>query len=236
MSILGIIPARGGSKGILRKNLALIGDKPLIAFTIDEALKSKLDTVIVSSDDDEIIKIAKKFGAIVPFKRPFELALDKSTSIDVAIHGLREMEKINNIEYSGIMYLQPTTPFRSYKDIDESLMLLKNDSSANSVISVTDVHGFHPARMKFIDNGLLIDPSFAEKKENQNRQELTPMYIRNGAIYLTKKETLLKKSFKGKKCLAHIMSSYKSINIDTILDLEYARWIYKNYLKNENFI
>lgn len=226
MKILGIIPARGGSKGVRRKNIALLGNKPLIAYTIDAALKSKLDRVIVSTEDDEIATIASNYGVEVPFKRPIELATDSSNSIDVAIHGLKEMERLDQKIYDAVMYLQPTTPFRSSADINSSINLLKTNPEADSVISVVDVKGSHPARMKYIDNGYLIDPDFCEKVENQNRQELTPMFIRNGAIYLTKKEIILDASFKGKRSLAHKMSFNDSVNIDSLEDFEFAQWIF----------
>ena len=231
MNVLGIIPARGGSKGIKRKNLAILGGKPLIAYTIEKALKSNLDTIIVSTEDDEIAKNALKYGVSVPFKRPMHLALDTSNSIEVAIHGLREMERLQKKTYDAVMYLQPTTPFRSCQDINDSIDLLYKNEKANSVISVVDVESNHPARMKYIEQGFLIDPNFCEKVENQNRQELRSMYIRNGAIYLTRRNILLNKSFKGEKSLAHEMSYYDSINIDTPQDLEFANWIYEKKKK-----
>lgn len=225
MSILGVIPARGGSKGILKKNIVRLGNKPLIAYTIKEAIKSNLSRIIVTTDNNEIAKISTDNGAEVPFKRPIELAQDTSSSIDVAIHSIKEMEKLDNTSYNGVMYLQPTSPFRSSEDINIALELLEKNEKACSVISVVNVQGYHPARMKYINNGYLIDPDFSEKKENQNRQELTPMYIRNGAIYLTRKEILLKRSFKGEFSLAYEMPLNRSVNIDCQEDLEFANWI-----------
>jgi len=228
MKVLGIIPARGGSKGVKRKNIKMFGGRPLIAHAIEVALQSNLDDVIVSTEDDEIAAIASDLGASVPFIRPQELAQDTSNSVDVAIHGLKEMERLQETTYDAVMYLQPTTPFRKFEDINCSLDLLKQAESADSVISVVDVNGYHPARMKYLEKGYLIDPDFCEKQENQNRQDLRPMYIRNGAIYLTRRKTLLNASFKGQKCLAYIMSSENSVNIDTVQDFEYAKWIYYN--------
>lgn len=228
MKVLGIIPARGGSKGVKRKNIKMFGGRPLIAHAIEAALQSNLDDVIVSTEDDEIAAIAAELGASVPFKRPQELAQDTSNSVGVAIHGLNEMERLQETTYDAVMYLQPTTPFRKCEDINRSLDLLKHAEDADSVISVVDVNGYHPARMKYLENGYLIDPDFCEKEENQNRQELRPMYIRNGAIYLTRRNTLLSASFKGEKCLAYQMSNEDSFNIDTLQDFAYAKWIYNN--------
>jgi len=231
MKVLGIIPARGGSKGVKRKNIKMFGGRPLIAYAIEAALQSNLDDVIVSTEDNEIASIATELGALVPFKRPEELSQDSSNSVGVAIHGLKEMERLQETTYDAIMYLQPTTPFRKCEDINLSLNLLKQMETADSVISVVNVNGYHPARMKYLENGYLIDPDFCEKEENQNRQELSPMYIRNGAIYLTRRNILLNASFKGEKCLAYEMSYEDSINIDTLQDFEYAKWIYNNKSK-----
>jgi CMP-N-acetylneuraminic acid synthetase len=225
MKILGVIPARGGSKGVPRKNIKILGDLPLIVYTIRAALNSNISRLIVSTEDEEIAEVSLKYGAEVPFKRPFELSQDNSKSIDVAINGLIEAEKFFKEQYDAIMMLQPTTPFRITDDINNSIEMFLNDSEADSVISVVDVEGHHPARMKFINNNVLIDPVFCENYENQNRQELEPMFIRNGAIYLTKRRTLLQGSFKGYKSLAYKMPSNRSINIDNQNDFDYAKWL-----------
>lgn len=225
MKVLGIIPARGGSKGVPRKNIKLLGGKPLIAYTIEAALESGLDSVVVSTDDEEIAEIAKEYRAEVPFMRPGNLASDTAASMPVAIHALHEMERINDTLYDAVMLLQPTTPFRTSADIDEAIRLIEEKQS-DSVISVVDVGGTHPARMKYLKNDFLIDPPFCEAKEGQNRQELEPMYIRNGAIYLTRRDVLLKGTYKGNSCVALIMPSLRSVNIDTLFDFDYAEWLH----------
>jgi CMP-N-acetylneuraminic acid synthetase len=228
LNILGIIPARGGSKGVPRKNIKELNGKPLIKYTINEALISNLTDVIVTTDDFDIMKVAKESGVKAPFTRPKELANDNSLSIDVTIHALLKMEEIENVKYDAIMLLQPTAPFRECIDINNCIELLNSNKDIDSVISVVDVEAYHPARMKFINNGFLIDPIFCEKIENQNRQELESMYIRNGAIYLTRRDTLLKKSYKGKKSMAYIMPKSRSINIDTKDDFQLAEWLISN--------
>ncbi|HRP37757.1 MAG TPA: acylneuraminate cytidylyltransferase family protein [Candidatus Dojkabacteria bacterium] len=226
MNILGIIPARGGSKGIPGKNIKSLLGKPLIGYTIEAALHSDINKIIVSTDDLEIKRVAEEFGAEVPFIRNEELSNDTAKSIDVAIDALTKMENSLNVTFDAIMLLQPTTPFRSTTDINVCIKLLEENKDADSVISVVDVKAHHPARMKYLRDGILIDPQFCEAYENQNRQELESMYIRNGAIYLTKRETILKKSYKGNKCLAYVMPEETSINIDTLTDFEYAEWIH----------
>jgi CMP-N-acetylneuraminic acid synthetase len=231
MKILGVIPARGGSKGVLGKNIKPLSGKPLIGYSIEAAKNSLLTKVIVSTDDEKIMHVAQEFGAETPFIRPSNLASDTAKSIDVAKHALLEMEKIDNVEYDALMLLQPTAPFRTANDINDAIAILNNNKNADSVISVVDVLAHHPARMKYLKDGVLIDPPFCEAYENQNRQELEPMYLRNGAIYLTKRDALLSNSYKGNKCMALIMPHQRSANIDTIDDFELAEWMYNKYLK-----
>jgi CMP-N,N'-diacetyllegionaminic acid synthase len=228
MKILGIIPARGGSKGVPGKNIKILAGKPLIVHTIEAALSSELTKIIVTTDDREIAAVAKGAGADVPFNRPAELASDTAKSLDVAIHALHALEVADG-NYDAVMLLQPTTPFRTIEDINAAIRLLNKNPDADSVISVVNVQAHHPARMKFLKEGRLIDPPFAEAYENQNRQELEPMYIRNGAIYLTKRNVLLNKSYKGKVCIGLIMPEERSVNIDTLQDFKYAEWIHEQY-------
>jgi len=223
LKILGVIPARGGSKGVPRKNIKLLGNMPLIGFTIKEALSSNLSRVVLSTDDDEISNVAESLGLESFFMRPESLATDNASSLDVAKHALTKCEEIFNESYDGLMLLQPTTPFRRRIDINNCLDLFEQNNF-DSVISVVDVDAYHPARMKYIENGLLIDPPFGERKENQNRQELGKMFIRNGAIYLTKRENILNGTFKGKRSGAYIMEKSLSINIDSIHDFELAEF------------
>lgn len=231
MKVLGVIPARGGSKGVKNKNIKPLAGKPLIAYTIEASVGSKLDKVIVSTDSEEIAGVAKEYGAEVPFIRPAELATDSAKAIPVIQHALEHLREREGESYDAVMMLQPTTPFRRTEDIDEAIDTL-NRTGADSVISVVDVQGHHPARMKYLsEDGQLIDPDFCEAYENQPRQELQTMYLRNGAIYLTRKETLDQNSFKGKDCRAQIMPDELSVNIDTELDFAYAGWVYDQYFK-----
>lgn len=230
MKVLGIIPARGGSKGVPGKNIKHLAGKPLIAYSIDAAKDSGLSKLIVSTDDEQIADVARGLGADVPFLRPDFLASDTAKSLDVSRHALLTMERSDNVQYDAIMLLQPTTPFRTTEDINQAIELLLANPDADSVISVVDVQGHHPARVKYLEEGILIDPPFCEAYENQNRQELRPMYIRNGAIYLTKRDTLLNNSYKGNKCLGLVMSRARSSNIDTLFDFKLAEWLFQENL------
>ncbi|UOG29269.1 cytidylyltransferase domain-containing protein [Leptospira noguchii] len=225
MRILGIIVARSGSKGIPKKNLKCIADKPLIQYTIECAHKSKkLSEFIVSTDGEDIRKISLDLGVKVPFLRPKEISDDVASPILAIQHAKSYYENLN-IHFDGFLMLQPTTPFRSEEDIDGSIELLEV-SNADSVISVVNVGAFHPARMKYMEAGKLIDPPFCEEYENQRRQELKPMFIRNGAIYLSTKKTIENSSFRGKDCRAWLMPNDRSVNIDTEEDFLYAEWMF----------
>ena len=224
--VLAIIPARGGSKGLPRKNILPLAGKPLIAWTIEEALKSsRLEKVIVSTDDEEIEQVALKWGAEVPFVRPEELAADSAKAIPVLQHAVTFMQG-NGFRFDAIMMLQPTSPLCLARDIDECIGMLADDTACSSVISVTEVGEFHPARMKYIEDGVLVDPPFCEAYENQPRQELVPMYIRNGAVYLVRTHVLMESSsLKGSRSRAYIMPRERSVNIDSKYDFELAEWL-----------
>ena len=188
MRILAIIPARGGSKGVPKKNSKLLGGKPLIAYTIQAAQNSKLITdIIVSTDSDEIIKIVQDYGLEVPFKRPANLATDESPTILTIIHAL-EYFKSRGIQYDAVCLLQVTNPFRTNEFIDKSIEKFKN-SNTDSLVSVLKVpHEFNPHWVfeKKEDGNLKI--STGESKIISRRQDLPTAYFRDGSIYITKTE------------------------------------------------
>ena len=225
MRVLAIIPARGGSKGVPGKNIRDLGGKPLIAHTIECALQAtRVTRTVVSTDDETIAEIARQYGADVPFMRPLDLATDRALAIPVIQHALETTERLDGTTYDAIVMLQPTTPFRTAADLDAALELLEK-SGADSVISVVDVEGHHPARMKYLDGDRLMDPPFCEAVENQPRQELRPMFLRNGAIYATRRDVVLSGSFKGEDCRGYVMPHDRSVNIDTLGDYRQAEWL-----------
>jgi CMP-N,N'-diacetyllegionaminic acid synthase len=228
MDVLAVIPARGGSKGVPGKNVRPLAGRPLLQFTLEAAAAARrLTDWIVSTDDVEIAELARGRGARVPFLRPAELATDEARALPVMQHAVELMERERGRPYDAVMMLQPTTPFRTAGDIDAAVELLA-ETGADSVISVVQVEGHHPARTKFLtEDGRLLDPPFAEAYENQPRQELTPMVIRNGAVYLTRRDVLVEQgSFKGTDSRALPMPPERSVNIDTEEDFAYAEWLY----------
>ena len=230
MNVMGIIPARGGSKGIKKKNISPIGGKPLIQYTIDACLKSKkLSNFIVSTDDDEISEISIKCGAEVPFIRPKEFSEDNSSSLSVVKHAAVFLKNKFGIKYDAYMLLQPTTPFRDLDLIDNSITKLKENPSASSIISVVNVEGNHPYRMYTLNEKENMK-SLIEGNYNpmEPRQNLPEVYIRSGDVYLTTYKTIFEEnSLIGTSPLGIKVDPKKAINIDTQIDLDIAKEIFK---------
>jgi len=226
--ILGLITARGGSKGIPRKNIKDLAGKPLIAYTIEAAKGSKyLTRCIVSTDDHEIAKIAKNFCADMPFIRPEELAQDKSTSVDVVRHAVNWLKENCQEEYNYIMILQPTSPFRTSKDIDECIKKIV-DTGADSVMSMKELVDFSAKKVKRIENDVIVPWLIDEGKASSQRQDLEKAYKRNCAIYLTKAELIMKGDLFGQISRPYIMPEERSVDINKLIDFELAEfWLRK---------
>lgn len=220
LKVLGIITARGGSKGILRKNIVPLLGRPLLAYTVEAALASKrLTRIVLSTDDAEIAEIGARLGVPVPFLRSKELAGDDVPTLPVLQRVVNELELLGE-EYDAVLTLQPTNPLRRTEDIDGAIELLEQ-TGADSVISFVDVGERHPARMKWIDSeGKVSDPPFTEQFEGQPRQQLQKLYLREGSIYLTRRSVLMEQnSIKGRDCRAWIIPQERAQNVDTPLDL-----------------
>jgi len=219
-NILGLIPARGGSKGLPGKNIKPLLGKPLIAWTIEQALASKyLDRVVVSTDDKKIAEISKKYGAGVPFMRPKELAEDNAKGIDVVLHVISRLKENNKKKsYDLIMLLQPTSPLRTKEDIDKAMKLLFL-KEANAIVSVCEVD-HHPLWSNTLPEDGCMKNFISQEITNKNRQELPVFYRLNGAIYLAYCNYVKEqKSFIGEKTFAYIMPKERSIDIDDEIDL-----------------
>lgn len=209
MKIIGIIPARGGSKGIPKKNIKLLNGKPLIAYTIEAALASNLYRIIVSTDCEEIANISKKYGAEV-MMRPSHLAEDKTPTLPV----LQDVILKLNEKFDAVMTLQPTSPLRTLEDINKSIEIFSSDKEADSLVSVVEVpHSYMPEKLMSLNGKYLTGNSQVKR-----RQEVSTIYARNGAaIYITKTEKLSEYIFGG-KILPYFMSKIKSFDIDDIED------------------
>ncbi len=227
--ILALIPARGGSKGVPRKNIRDVGGRPLISYSIESALAIGKDfhRVIVSTDDPEIAEISKKFGAEVPFIRPNNLGGDKIPMLPVIKHAIQFVEEQDNIKLDWVFLLQPTAPMRSSGDIQAAINLAKK-GDCDSVISVVQVFAVHPILMKRIENDQLL-PFCIEEKEGTRRQDYQPpAYMRNGAIYLTRRDVLMERnSIWGDIIRPYIMPEERSLNIDSEMDLKLVDFVIK---------
>lgn len=221
MRALGIIPARGGSKGVPHKNIRLVGDRPLIAYTIQAAAGSQwLTRYLVSTDDDAIATVARDLQSPV-LMRPPELAADDTPMVPVVQHALRVLAASGD-RYDVVAVLQPTTPLRESADIDNSLRLLA-DTGADSVISVYRVDDHHPARMYRLVEGCL--QPYDPEPPGRLRQALPPVYHRNGAIYACWARLLERNTLIGERVRPYIMPRARSINIDEELDLDIADYL-----------
>lgn len=227
--ILGIIPARGGSKGIPKKNLALLCGKPLVYYTIQAAMaSSRLTRTILSSDDPEIIKVGEYYGVEVPFMRPSELATDVASSAEVAKYSLERIESEDGKPYDYVCLLEPTSPLRTSEDIDGAIELLLA-AQADAVVSVSRIEAPHPVKTLVIEGGLLRPFLPGRWGPNLTRQELEPVYAVNGAVYCVERNVLLEStSFWGRASIPYIMPAERSVNIDTWLDLKLAEALMQN--------
>jgi len=213
--VLAIIPARGGSKGVPRKNIRELSGKPLIAWTIEAALKSRyIDRLILSSDDDEIIEIAGKWGCEAPFIRPKELATDVTGTANVIFHAIKNIGE----RYDYIVVLQPTSPLRLAADIDNCIKYCI-EMNSTSCVSVTEAEK-NPYWMYFLDNDGRMTSVIDVSKIPTRRQDLPAAYSLNGAVYVVKVEWF-EKSVKliDKQTVAYVMPKIRSLDIDTELDL-----------------
>ncbi|MDC3267386.1 acylneuraminate cytidylyltransferase family protein [Gammaproteobacteria bacterium] len=220
LNILGITLARGGSKGVKRKNIKDLLGKPLIQYTIDEALESKfLDEYIISTDDQEIANVAESLGAEAPFLRPDDLSTDQASSASALKHAVSFMEKRESKKYDYIVELMCTNPLKLSCDIDAAIKKLF-ETNADSVIAVHELEDHHPARIKKIVNDKITD--FAVKEPNEaRRQDLKPKaYVRSGSIYCMKRDYLMKdgKRYGGTNSRPYILPSERAINVDTETD------------------
>ena len=227
--ILCVIPARSGSKGLRNKNITKLGKIPLIAWPIRSALKSKyLDMVIVSTDSLRISKIAKKYGAEVPFLRPKKLATDSASTVDVMKHAIKFFEKRNKF-FDYILCLEATSPLTSVKDINNAINLLyKNSYKADSLVGVSRCTSQHPEYLFSKLKNNLIKRYLNKGKVYKRRQKLSDLYFIEGSLYLSKiKSLFLNSSFIPKKTIPFIIPKYKSLEIDDKIDL----LIYKSLIK-----
>ncbi len=215
---LAIIPARGGSKGLPKKNIKVMNGKPLIAWTIENAKKCPyIDEIYVSTDSQEIADVCENFGIKVPELRPDYLASDTSTSADVVIHVLDTLEKQGkNFDY--FMLLEPTSPLRKKDDLKNAIELAIKNPDKESVVSLGEVHMEHPTIVKKYNNEKIM-PYMDDAKKVTQRQQLDKAYFPYGVVYMVKVDEFRKKRiFYGKESVPYFIERWQNYEVDDIYD------------------
>lgn len=228
--ILALIPARGGSKGLPRKNILPICGKPLITWSIEKGLKSKLvDTLLVSTDSNEIADVAVAAGAYVPFLRPPELATDRASTYDAIRHALTFLEENEGKTFDYVVLLEPTSPLREDDDIDRMLeQLIANAAKFDSIISVGEVDE-HPSIVRRL-TGAHLEPFCPDLQQTTRRQDNEPAYFPYGVAYIAKTDVLLaENTFYTKRCTYYKIKRYQNYEIDDI----YGFLCVENIMKHE---
>lgn len=224
MKRLGLIPARGGSKGIPRKNVKLLAGKPLLVWTVEAALRSGvLDAVVVSTDDEEIAEVARNAGAAVPFMRPSEFAQDDTPGLYPVLHALDQLP-----HYDSVLLLQPTSPLRSTDDINGCVELATR-LGAPSVVSVAEPDR-HPYWMYRLTAGQTLQP-LIDQPAVLRRQDLPTVYSANGALYCVQSDWLRqRRSFITSETVGYVMPAARSIDLDTPMDWKLAELLLKEQI------
>jgi len=220
-TILAIIPARGGSKRLPNKNILELDGKPLIAWSIEEGLKSKyIDKVVVSSDSEDILNISKKFGADI-VKRPDKLASDTATSFDAVKHTIENVDG----KFDFVILLQPTSPLRTQKHIDEAFILMSK-KKADAIISISELD-HSPLLSNTLPNDGSMDNFLNKSLINKRSQDLKKYYYLNGAVYICKVDVLMKEKtfFINDNIFAYKMGRENSVDIDNITDFRFAEYL-----------
>ncbi len=233
-SILGIIPARAGSKGVPRKNVRLVGDKPMVAWTWTAARAApSISRLIVSTDDLEVEKLAKSAGIDVPFRRPSELAGDTVSAFAVVEHALSWLEHNEAYRPDYVFWLQPTSPLRTTADI-ETAVALASERNASAIVGVYPVNK-HPYWMKKLLPDGSIENFMPLDREYNRRQDMPIVYAISGAVYLIRREVLLEqKTFFPKGALAYVMPAERSLDVDSLSDLHLIDLILRDKVSNES--
>lgn len=222
MKVLGIIPARGGSKGVPRKNIRMLAGSPLIAYTIESAQRSvSLTRLVVSTEDNEIAEVSKRLGCEV-VKRPPELATDSAPTLPVVQHAIEDAENRFEPTFDAICLLQPTCPLRTPQHIDDCIELFRV-SNCDSVISVSRIPDKYHPNWAFVEEQELLQHAVQRQTFATRRQDLAPAYFRNGMLYLVSRRVLLEEnSLYGERIKGFPIPIEDAVNIDTDADWKQA--------------
>ena len=231
-NILGIIPARAGSQRVPKKNLRLLGGTPLVARAIESALEAKtLDRVMVSSDDKEVLSLARGYREVIVLRRPKELAQSNSPAIDYVKHSLNFVESEHVEQVDIVAIIQPSSPFTSPDDIDGTVNLLEQ-SGADSAVTIMKVdHAIHPKKLKILTDDRLL-PYIEDENGKMMEYELSNVFVRNGSVYVTHRYVIETGVFIGNDCRGYLMPRERSLDINEEIDFLFAEFLsQQNILK-----
>ncbi len=225
MRVLGIVPARGGSKRLAQKNLRRLAGKPIVEWVIEAAIGSdRINRLVVSSDDSEILKIAEVYCKVTAIRRPAKLATDTSPAIDYVRHALKKIESGGDEKFDAVAILQPSSPLTRPEDIDGTIELLEA-SGADTAVSVVEVaHDLHPAKFKVMQGDRLM-PYYEQEQGRMAAHELPKVYVRNCSVYATRRHVIDEGKIIGDDCRGYVMPRERSIDINDELDLAFAEFL-----------
>jgi CMP-N-acetylneuraminic acid synthetase len=224
-NILGIIPARAGSQRVPKKNLRLLGGTPLVARAIESALEAKtLDRVMVSSDDKEVLSLARGYREVIVLRRPKELAQSNSPAIDYVKHSLNFVESKHLEQVDIVAIIQPSSPFTSPDDIDGTVNLLEQSGADSAVTIVKINHAIHPKKLKICEEDRLL-PYIEDENGKMMEHELCDVFVRNGSVYVTHRQVIETGEIIGNDCRGYLMPKERSLDVNEEMDFLFAEFL-----------
>ncbi len=226
MRTLGIVPARAGSKRVPGKNIRLLGGVPLVARALQACVGARrLSRIVVSSDDDRVLEIARGFNEVEPLRRPAALATDTALAIEYVRHALEFFRTEKHEIFDAVVIVQPSSPFTRAADIDATIELLEQETGADSCVTVMEVdHAQHPAKLKRLSGNQLL-PLYEDEAGRMAAHELPRVYVRNCAVYATRVRTIEAGSILGNDSRAVVMPRERSLDINDELDFAFAEFL-----------
>jgi len=227
--VLGIVPARRGSKRIIGKNMRRLGGKPLVGWAIELGLAAKsLHRLVVNSDDPDVLQLAQKYPGCIPLERPSELATDLAKPIEYVQQSLCALLEQGEPHFDAVVLLQPTSPFTLGSDVDATVELLLS-SGAESAVSVVKLdHAIHPAKLKTLAGNRLL-PYLEQERGRMAAHELPEVYVRNCAVYATRRDVIERGVIIGDDCRAYVMPRERSIDINEEVDFLFAEFLLQQH-------
>lgn len=226
MRVLGIIPARAGSKRVPGKNLRPLNGKELVARSIEAALGApSLSKVVVSSDSEEVLAVARRYPEVVALRRPDAFSTDTSPAIEYVRHALETLEGQGDGRYDAVAIVQPSSPFTLASDIEETVATLKKSPEASSAVTVMEVeHALHPVKFKRLEGDQLL-PLLDDERGRMAAHELPKVYVRNCSVYVSRRATIEQGELIGTDSRAVVMPRERSLDINDELDFDFARFL-----------